>query len=795
MDEKKQYTQPFDDNEDSGFNIGEWLMLFLHYWYLFLLFIILALGLAFLKNRTWIERYKTVGTMILEERKQTGQAFMQGFGVEYGYRNIDNQVVMLTSYDLMNRVVDSLAFLEVDYISKGKFKTRNIYNTTPFLITPEFIDPRAYGLLFKIEIKADGTYEITSDEGSVDRNVKISGRFGVPIQHSLFFITVDRTENVLQSRTLYFRFRTKESLIADFMSRLQTSFPTTGSSVLHISLNSETPARDIDFINTLSEIFISENLERKNDQASKTIDFIDQQLDTVSKSLSVSEGAMTSFRRSNQIVDLSSHSSKVLGKATAYDEQMSQLSLRENYLNYLSDYLKTNIDAGSIVAPSSLGLTDPMLMSLVQQFNEVLHKKEETSPNSPLYNKIERELNSLKNSINEVVKNMNASLAIERKDLSTRVASVNREVSSLPGKEMELIGIERKYRVDDNYYTFFLQKRAEAAIQKASNSPDNFILDKARIVALTNAGTKKKTLLTFLLLGLLIPSLFIVLKELLNNTVRDARDVEKNASFPLIGTVNHTSNTDPLLVAKRPRSAFTEMFRVIRTRLEFIVQRKRDIVVMSTSAESGDGKTFFNISLASAYAMTGHKTLLIDMDIRKPSINERLGLSEVDGVTNYLIGEKTLDELIIKKEEFKFDLLLAGTIPPNPGELIRSEQLRAMFVKLREQYTYIIVDTSPLGLVADAYSLAPLMDANLFVVRSGKTNKSFFRRLNEQIKSDKLENFYVVLNDVDFEKDPYIKYGQRSHGYGYGYNYGYGYYGRKKKDAKQYLHYYSDEEE
>lgn len=791
MEENNKYTQPFDESDDSGFNIKEWLGLFLHYWYLFLIFILLALGLAYLKNRTWIESYKSTGTIILEEGRYGGsQAFMQGFGIQSGFRNIDNQVVMLTSYDLISRVVDSIPFLEVDYISKGNFKTRNLYNNTPVVISSDYVDPAAYGVLFKMEINADGTYVITNEDG-LERNIKVKGRFGIPIQHNLFFVTVNRTSNPISNRIIYFRFRSKESLISDFMGRLQPAFVSDGSSVLSISLTSETPARDMDFINKLSGVFINENLERKNDAATKTINFIDQQLDTVSKSLSISEGAMTSFRRSNQIVDLSSHSSKVLGKASQYDDQMSQLKLRETYLNYLSNYLKTNIDAGSIVAPASLGLSEPMLVSLVQQFNDVLSKKTETKESNPLYAKYERELQSLKNSINEVIKNMRASMEIERNDLNSKLANVSQDISALPGKEMQLIGIERKYRVDDNYYTFFLQKRAEAAIQKASNSPDNYVLDKARVVALTNGGTKSRTLMMYLLIGFLIPALFVILKEVLNTSVRDVRDVEKNSKFPLIGTIKHVKNTDPVLAAKRPRSSFTEMFRVIRTRIEFIVQRKSKIMLLTTSAESGDGKTYFSTNLASTYGMTGMKTLLVDMDIRKPSVNERLGLSENDGVTNYLIGEKTLDELILKKDKFNFDILLGGTVPPNPGELIRSEQLKEMFLELRKRYDYIIVDTSPIGLVADAYSLAPMMDVNLFVARSGKTNKSFFRLLNEQLKDDKLKHFYVVLNDVNVESSRYSGYGKN---YGYGYSYGYGY-GRKKKDANKYAQYYDDDSE
>ena len=792
MEENKnnQYSQ-FTDNDDSDFVLKEWLLLFLHYWYLFLFFIILALGAAYLKNRTWIETYQSKGTIIIEESRNTGsQAFMQGFGVQSGYRNVDNQTVMLTSYDLISRVVDSIPFLSVDYITKSRFKTRNLYNETPIVINIDFVDPKIYGVMFKLSINSDGTYVITDENGTIDKTLTAKGRLGIPIQHNLFFITVEPTSNKILRREIYFRFRSKESLISDFMSRLQIGFVQEGSSVLGISLTSETPDRDIDFINKLCSVFLTENLERKNDAASKTMDFIDQQLDTVSKSLAISEGAMTQFRRSNQIVDLPSHSSEILGKATQYDEKRSALNLRDSYFKYLTNYLKTNLDAGAVVAPSNLGLNDPMLMSLVQQFNDLISKRNETSDKSPLYAKYNREIESLKNSINEVITNMRASMQIEEQDLSRKMESVQSDISALPRKEMQLIGIERKYRVDDNYYTFFLQKRAEAAIQKASNSPDNNILDKARIVALTNGNTKSRTILIYLLIGLIIPALFVVLKELLNNTIRDTKDVERNSKYLLIGTIKHTKNNDPVLAAKRPRSSFTEMFRVIRTRIEFIVQRKTKMAILITSAESGDGKTYFSSNLASTYGMTGLKTLLVDMDIRKPSINERLELQETDGVTNYLIGEKKLDEIILRKEGLNFDLLLAGSVPPNPGELIRSDQLKNMFLELRNMYDYIIVDSSPIGLVADAYSLAPMMDANLMIVRSQKTNKSFFRRLNDQLVADKLKQFYIILNDISIESNSYARYGKN---YGYGYGYGYG--NSKEKDANRYAQYYEDDKD
>lgn len=795
--EQTNYEKPFNDEEESSFDIMEWVSYFFHHWYLFVIGFIVSLGLAYLDNRTWLPTFQTAGTIIIDEGRtavnNSSQALMQGFGIESGYRNSNNQVIMLGSYDLVCKVVDSLPFLKVDYISKGSFKTRNIYKSSPVIIESDYVSPEAYNILFKIKLHSNGTYTITVEDNKLFSNLSIQGRYGQPIQHNLFFITVNNVNKFMGNSDVYFRFRSRESLVSDFSSRLSFGYVVEGSSVLQISLVSETPERDIDFINKLCETFLADNLERKNDAANKTIKFIDEQLGVVSKSLAVSESEMTNFRQSNKIVDVSSHTSELLSKATKFDTEQSELKLRETYLDYLTKYLKTNLADGTVIAPSSLGLNEPMLMALVQQINDLRTQRNDVSPQSPYYSKFTKEMDGVKQTINEVVKSMRVSLEIEKNDFNRRMAEVNKEIEELPEKELEMISIERKYKMDDNYYTFFLQKRAESEILKASNTPDNNILDKARIMSITNSGKRSKTTLMFLLFGLLVPTIFVVLKELLNNTIRSTKDVEKNSPFPLIGAIRHTKSTDPLLVAKNPRSAFTEMFRVIRTRIEFIVKRKTNIVMTTTSTESGDGKTYFSINLAAIYSMASKKTILVDMDIRKPSINQRFNIVQPNGVTNYLIGQNSLDEVILHLPKVDFDLLPAGSIPPNPGELIRSDKLIEMVSELRKRYEYIIIDTSPIGMVTDAYALAALSDVNLFVVRNGKTNKSFYKKLSAQLKLDNIKNLYTIINDVMDDGTRYSKYKLYKYAYLFGYTYGYT--TKKKDESEKYFHYYEDDTE
>lgn len=796
--EQNNIEKPFVEEDESNFDIIEWVTIFLHYWYLFVIGIIISLGLAYLQNRKWIPTYKSSGTMIIEQYRTTSstQALMQGFGVEDGYRNVDNQVIMLGSYDLVSKVVDSLPQLKVDYISKGNFKTRNLYSASPIYIQSDYIAPEAYNLLFKINLHSNGTFTITVDDNKQFANFKLTGRIGESVSNNLFFITVYNLYSYNGNTELYFKFRNKESLVSDFTSRLKFNYVTEGSSVLEISLVSQNPDRDVDFINKLAETFLSNNLERKNDAANKTIKFIDAQLENVSKSLNVSQDELTNFRQKNKLIDVESQTGKLMVRVDQFDNQFLTLKLRETYLDYLTNYLKTNLEEGSVIAPSSLGLDEPMLMTLIGQVNDLNLKRSELSEKNIYYTKYTRDIENVKQAINEVTKNMRVALSIEKNDLNKRANTVESEMKEMPQKEIEMNSIERRYKMDDNYYTFFLQKRAEAEILKSSNSPDNDVLDKARIITMTNDGTKQKTTLMFLLFGILIPAVIVVLKELTNGAIRSAKDVEKNSSFQLIGMVRHTQSTDPLLISKNPRSAFTEMFRVIRTRIEFIVQRKKNMMIMVTSGESGDGKTYFCVNLAGIYAMASPKTILVDMDIRKPSVNGRFNITLTEGVTNYLIGQRELDDVILRLPGVDFDILPAGTVPPNSGELIRSEKLVDMFTELRKRYDFIIVDTSPIGVVADAYSLALQSDVNLFVVRNDKTNKSFYKKLSAQLKSDNIQNMYTVMNDISLEENRYSKYYSKKYTYGYGYNYTSGYSSKTRKEASdKYFQYYQDDRE
>ena len=786
MNENKNYTYPNNDYsyneaaESSSFDYKMWIIRIVKAWYLFAISLVLFMSFAYLKNRSWRPTYKSSALVIIEDSKGylgAQATLLQGFGAEKAYRNVNNQVIMFGSYDLVKRTIEKLPDLHVDYYTQGRFRTTNLYKQSPIKIATTYISPLAYSREFQFTDLGNNEYTITAEETKTLPEYYYKGTYGVAFENSEFFLQIDKTDYFREGVSVYFRLNSIDNLVTLYSSRLAFEFLMKGASVVEASIVGDVPQRDCDFLDALCEEFLADNLARKNDAAIKTVNFIDEQLEGLSDSLKVSENKLKDYKANNFIV-ASSGGTSLMSEYAKLDAIRTELRLKESYLNYLTQYLQSNVENESIIAPANLGVTDASLTSLVTAFTELQLKRDEVGEKSPLYSKYTRELEAIKQQMNEALANNRVALDIQKKDLEERTDALTEEMRALPYKEQQFLNIQREFKMNDDYYSFLIQKRLDAQIQKASNSPDNIILDKARISSMTNAGTKNKTYSTFLMIALAIPLAFIVLKELLYPSIRTEEEINKLSGgvYPIIAMLRKTYKKVPVIVDKMPRSSIAEAFRIIRTRLGLMLPYDAKQTILITSTQSGDGKSYVAVNMAGIYAMTERKTLLIDFDLRKPSILAYLELRGNKGLVNYLAGHVSLNDAIIKSPDYKFDVLPVGIIPPNPAELMASDGLKNMLDTLKEQYDYIIIDTSPVGLVGDIYSLFKQVDNTIFVVSCEKTNKTFFKNTIRQLKEHNTHNVNIVFNNVNLKKMEYSAYYHNSYGY-YGGNYGKGYYG------------------
>jgi capsular exopolysaccharide synthesis family protein len=366
------------------------------------------------------------------------------------------------------------------------------------------------------------------------------------------------------------------------------------------------------------------------------------------------------------------------------------------------------------------------------------------------------------------------SLSYDLSIIETKINETETTIKQLPDDQQELIKIKRKYDLSDNVYGTFLEKRSEANIVKAANLSDIHFIDPAKDIGDKPIGPNTSVnYVTALFLGLLVPLLLVFGIFYTNNSIQNAEDISKLTQIPLLGIVGLSNETTELAVFNKPKSALSESFRAIRSSLQFLYKKQQldgAKTLMITSSVSGEGKTFCSLNIATVFALSEKKTVIIGLDLRKPKLFEEFNLTNDVGLVNYLIKQKTLDEIINKTSIPYLDVIISGPTPPNPAELIMSDGMKEMFKELKQKYDYIILDTPPVGIVSDAMELAQFSDVVLYIIRQNFTKKEMITMLNNSVKRGELNNISIVLNGFQNK----AKYGA-----GYGYGYGYGNYGNK----------------
>jgi capsular exopolysaccharide synthesis family protein len=399
--------------------------------------------------------------------------------------------------------------------------------------------------------------------------------------------------------------------------------------------------------------------------------------------------------------------------------------------------------------------------------------------NKKLFSDFDVEMESVKKVLLENITSAKSALNLDLSLINRNIAKAEGEVNLLPENKQEHIKITRKYNLKDKIYSTLLEKRSEAEIVKAANISDINFLDSAKDVGGGLLGPK--TSINYILaaiLGFLVPLLVVFIITLLDNSINTTDDIQKLTKIPLIGVTGIKNTENNLSVFEKPKSPLAESFRAIRSSLQFMYKKQQKEgakILMLTSSISGEGKTFCAINLATVFALSEKKTVIVGLDLRKPRIFDDFNIENISGVVNYLIGQKKIDEVIQKTHIPNLEVIPSGPIPPNPSELLMSEAMAEMIEELKTKYDYIILDTPPVGLVADALELAHFCDATLYVTRQGFTKKSMLSVVNDKHKRGELHNISIVFNGFKNK----TKYG---YGYDYGYGYGYGIYGEAYHD-------------
>ncbi len=426
----------------------------------------------------------------------------------------------------------------------------------------------------------------------------------------------------------------------------------------------------------------------------------------------------------------------VLQRLEKFEGEKNILGLQMQYYEYLLDYLDARDDSESIISPSIMGVTDPVLVKLVEEFAALQQQKKQMAfnvkENQPQVQLMDQNLEDARAALRENVSSTISQLKLSMDNVDSRIAKVEQELGRLPGTERRLIGIQRKFDLNNSVYTYLLERRAEAGIAKASQITDNRIIDKAVVQNSTQIKPKAmKNYLMAMLLGLLVPMALIVIFDLLNNKIIGRHDIERLTKAPIIGFISHSEYHVEDPVAQKPGSTLAESFRAVRTSLAFYTGQTKCPVVLISSPVSGEGKTFVSVNLATIISMMNKKVLIIGLDLRKPRVHAILKAGNGHGMSQYLSSSATFEEVITPTEIINLWFASAGPVPPNPAELIGSSKMAEFIARARNEFDMIIIDTPPVGVVTDALLLSHLANVTLFVVRQRYTTRGSVSLLDE----------------------------------------------------------------
>jgi tyrosine-protein kinase Etk/Wzc len=777
------------ESTSEAFIIKDFLLTALSYKYVYIACLLFCLVVAFLINKASPTVFSVNSVIGPIEDKGTAlrgsQNLFNGSGDYNQVRNLENDINSLNSFSLVLSTIKDLN-LEVGYFSEKKIifkKSHQIYLGSPFAVSIEKSHIQPINARIYIKIIDDKTYRISSSSDKVsyynyvdniivseDNVFKIDTicKFNETAGNKNYKFSVSLNKDFyrpgsIEENLLYFEFYHQDLLANDYLRRLKVEAVSLKSSLIQVSFHGQNMGLTIDFLNKYLQAYLGDDLSKKNKIAQKQVNFIDTQISGISDSLVKSESKLKDYRSENQVTDLSYQGQQALQEMTKIQSDRSTLVVQEHYYNYILDYFDKNKDVAGLAPPSYQNVVDPLMNTLVLELLNLNSQRSSLLSNNSQKNlfldNIESKINDRKQTIIENVRNSLNTLKMTQNELNYREEKLSKEISKLPRTELNMVSMQRKFNLTDAIYTFLLQKRSEAAITMASNIPDYEVLEPARETSATVLSPKKKlNLIAAFFLGIFFPTAFIILKKFFNEKITGINDVEHLLGRPILSVIYSNSYANEAVVNDSPGSSISESFRNLRSSLFLRFKSDPVKVILITSSQPQDGKSFIAFNLASSIASVGYKTIIIDCDLRRPTLHTKFKESNTSGLSTYMTDQTSKDEIIHDSFIKNLSFIPAGPVLPNSSEMIEAGALDELMNYLKKEYQYIIIDTTPSGLVADAALMIKYSNINLVVCRNNYTNKDVFKDVLNLLKTNRVENFDVVFNDLNIKESRYGRY-------------------------------------
>lgn len=760
------------NNSNELISLPDLVKTVVKHWYLFVISVICCVALAFAYAKITKDEYTVcANVMIRTDMSSTGNmagAFMQQFGLGnlmgQGV-SVDDELHVISSHSLLREAALKMGLNKTRIYKENFFNRETQYKDFAIdVIDPTMqCDTLSTTLVFKIKV---------DEEGKAD--IKVKKRFHtlanikgttLPAEVSTIYgnYIVTTTPDYVAGEAYNYTIRvcSFDAAAENVGKNVDIYIPDKLSNLITLSMQTAYIDYGKELLNTLTDLYNKRGIKEKNIEAINTAQFIDERLALIAHELDSAERKVEKYKQDNKLSDLEIEAKIILEQDGEFQATLLETETTAKILEYTLDFISQPENRYSLI-PFSSGL-DKGASDALTAYNELALKRLNLSntakAGSPALKMLEEQIDASRQNVISTVKTALESTNIALKDLRDKEAKFYDRIRTMPTQEREFISIFRQKAIKEELYIFLLQKQEENALTLAMASPKGQIVDEAyNFVEPVSLSTTMKLAIGFLI-GLILPAIYLYLRAIFQTKFSTKEEVERMTRIPILGELcTHHSNSN-IVVHEGDNSSISELFRLLRTNLQFMLTGKKDKVVLLTSSVSGEGKSFVSVNLAIALSLLKKRVLIIGLDIRNPRLSEYLNVSSRFGITNYLASEEVeIDQIIVPSNiNPLLDIITAGPVPPNPAELILSNRLDALFDELRNRYDYIIVDSAPVAMVSDTFSLMRIADAVIYVCRANYTQREYIRYCNNLVTDGRLRNVSLVVNATN-----------SSQGYGYG---------------------------
>lgn len=745
------------------------------YWYLFAISVVLCVALAFLYSKVTHDKYVVESNiMIRTDMSSSGNmagAFMQqmGLGGIMGQgASVDDEINILASHSLFRQTAIEMQLNKI-HILKENFLKRTIEHTGYAVDVKDInniCDTLRVPLLFKIRLNEEGLANIKVQHGFFKTYADVKATTLPATLNTIYgdFI-VEKTADYVPGEKYSYNIKLRGyDYAAESTARsLDIYIPNKLSNLIRIVIETPYIAYGKDLLNTLTKLYNERGIAEKNIEASNTALFINERLELIASELEAAERKVEQYKKENNLSDIETEAKAILENDVMFRSKLIEAETQVKVMEYILEYISRPENRYSLV-PFSTNMNEAASRAMTS-YNELalqrINMMNTAKEGSPALKILEKQIDASRENVIQTIQTAKGSAQIALNDLRAQEQEYLSRIRTMPTQEREFISIYRQKVIKEELYVFLLQKQEENAITLAMASPKAQIVDPAFNYNEPSSLSVFSLLLIGFVVGLVIPSVYLYLKELFRTKFSTKEELEQITNVPVLGEICINRSGENVVVHEGDNSSISELFRLLRTNLQFLLTGKDDKVVLLTSSVSGEGKSFVSVNLSLSLALLNKRVVIVGLDIRNPQLAQYMNLNARLGITNYLASESVTKEQIITPSGISknLDVIVAGPIPPNPAELILGNRLDNLFEELRQEYDYVIIDSAPVGMVADTFSLVRVADTVVYVCRANYTHRDYIRYCNTIVSEGRLKNVSLVINATAAKQ-----------GYGYGYD-------------------------